>query len=341
MKLKYLLAASAFALTGATAKADDVLHIYNWTDYTSMDMLKKFTADTGIKVTLDTFDTNETLLAKLRAGSSGYDITVASTDFIPIMVSQNLIQKVDISKLPGYENLDDKWKNTAWDPGNTYSIPWQWGVTSYVIDTAKYKGPTDSLKTLFEPPEELRGKVGMFAAPTEVISLALRYLDKAPCNGNPDDLKAVYSLLEKQKPFLKNYNSDGNLEREVSGETISAQIANGEGMRARFENPTLKFVFAKEGGVGWVDNIVVPASAARPDLAKKFISFMMDPKNAAMESVAGGYPTGVKGADAFLPENMKTAPELHLPDGYKTVVNPTCPEEVIKKYDALWTRLRQ
>ena len=127
----------------------------------------------------------------------------------------------------------------------------------------------------------------------------------------------------------------------MSGETVAAQIANGEGMRARFEKPTLRFVFAKEGGVAWVDNIVVPASAARPDLAKKFISFMMDPKNAALESVAGGYPTGVKGAEAFLPDNMRSAPELSLPAGYKTVVTPSCPEAVTKKYDALWTRLRQ
>ena len=338
MKIASLLAATALFASSALAHAEDVLHIYNWTDYTSMPMLKKFTDETGIKVTLDTFDTNETLLAKLRGGSSGYDITVASTDFIPILVSQGLIQKVNISNLPGYENIDDKWKNSAWDPKNVYSIPWQWGVTSFIIDTAAYKGPTDSLKALFEPPEELRGKIGMFSAPTEVISLALRYLGKPPCNNDTADLRAVSDLLEKQKPFVKTYSSDGNLDREASGETIAAQIANGEGMRARFQKPTLKFVFAKEGGVGWVDNIVVPASAARPDLAKKFISFMMDPKNAAMESEAGGYPTGVKDA---LPAAFEAAPELHLPDGYVTVVNPTCSEEVIKKYDLIWTRLRQ
>ena len=215
-------------------------------------------------------------------------------------------------------------------------------MTSYIIDTAVYKGPTDSLKTRFDPPEELRGKIGMFAAPTEVISLALRYLDKPPWNCNTSDLRAVYAVLEKQKPFVKTYNSDGNLEREVSGETIAAQIANGEGiMRARFEKPSLKLVFAKEGGVGWVDNIVVPTSASRSDLAKKFISFMMDPKNAAMESTAVAYPTGVKGANAYLPERMKTAPELHLPEDYKTDINPSCPEDVIRKYDVLWTRLRQ
>lgn len=193
---------------------------------TSTNMLKKFTAETGAKVTLDRFDTNETLLAKLRSGSSGYDITVASTDFIPLMVKQGLIQPVHIADLAGYENLDARWKDTLWDPGNVYSIPWQWGVTSALVDSAVYKGPTDTLKTLFEPP---RGS----------------------------------------------------------------------------------------------------------------ISFMMDPKNAAMELVASGYPTGVKGADAFLTPEVQSVPELKMPAGYQTVVTPTCPEEVTRKYDLIWTRLRQ
>jgi spermidine/putrescine transport system substrate-binding protein len=341
MKFKHTAALIALTLLCSAAQAEEVLHIYNWTDYLSKPLLEKFTKDTGIQVSVDTFDNNETLLSKLRAGSSGYDITVASTDFLPILKSEGLIQKIDIATLAGYENLDDRWKNTEWDPGNAYSIPWHWGVTSYNVDTDVYKGPTDSLKLLFEPPEELKGKVGMFSSPTEVIALALRYLDKPPCNNNPEDLKAVDALLQGQKPFVKTYDSAGLLDRQVSGETVISQIANGEAMRARFQKPSLKFVFGKEGGVAWVDSVVVPTSAARPDLAKKFISYVMDPKNSAMEQEAIGYPTGVKGTAAFLPENVATAPELQLPDGYVTVVNPTCPEDVIRKYDLIWTKLRQ
>ena len=341
MRLKYLAAVGALAFSVTPALAEDVLHIYNWTGYISQPMLDKFTKETGIKTSVDTFDTNETLLSKLRAGSSGYDITIPSTDFITIMIKEKLIQPVNISTLPGYENVDDKWKKTEWDPGNVYSIPWHWGISSFVVDTAIYKGPTDSLKLLFDPPDELKGKIGMMASPTEVISLALRYLDKPPCNNNSDDLKAVDALLQKQKPFVKTYDSSGMADRLASGEAAMVHVANGEGMNARFQRASLKFVFAKEGGVAWVDNVVVPASAARPDLAKKFISFIMDPKNAAMEQEAIGYPTSVKGTQPFLPEKVAKAPELQPPEGYKTVVNPTCPEEVIKKYDLIWTKLRQ
>jgi spermidine/putrescine transport system substrate-binding protein len=337
-----LLSATALAsILAVPAMAEDVLHIYNWTGYISDEMLAKFTADTGIAVSLDTFDNNETLLAKLRTGSAGYDITIASTDFVPIMIQEGLIQKVDIAGLPNYANLDPQWKESAWDMGNAYSIPWHWGVTSYAVDTSVYTGPTDSLALLFEPPPELQGKVGMFSSPTEVIALAMRYLDIAPCTTDAEELKAVDALLQAQKPFVKIYDSAGLGGRLASGETPISQVANGEAMNARFQNENLKFVFAKEGGVAWIDNVVVPASAARPDLALKFIDFIMDPANAALEQAAIGYPTGVLGTGPLLPENVANAPELAVPADYKKVVSPVCSAEALEKYDLIWTRLRQ
>jgi len=344
-KRKYMGAALAVMLSAAfnptAALAEDVLHIYNWTGYISQPMLDKFTAETGIKVSLDTFDNNETLLAKLRSGSGGYDITVASTDFVPVMIQEGLIQPLNAAELENYDKLDPQWKATDWDKGNVYSIPWHWGVTSYSVDTATYTGPTDSLKLLFEPPAELKGKVGMFSSPTEVIALASRYLDIAPCSTNVDELKKIDALLQGQKEFVKIYDSAGLLDRQVSGETIVSQIANGEAMRARFQKGTLKFVFAKEGGVAWVDNVVVPKTAARADLAKKFVSFIMNPENAALEQKEIGYPTGVLGTAAMLPKEVAEAPELMIPEGYKKVVSPVCSPEATKAYDLIWTKLRQ
>ncbi len=335
------LAALLSGFASGASRAEDVLHIYNWNGYISQEMLDKFKAETGVTVSLDTFDNNETLLAKLRSGSAGYDITVASTDFIPILISEGLIQKMDISKLENYEHVDAQWKNTEWDPGNVYSIPYHWGVTSYAVDTAAYSGPVDSLSVLFEPPAELQGKIGMFSSPTEVIALAMRHLDIAPCTTDPEKLKAVDALLQAQKPFVKIYDSSGVLGRLASGETAISQVANGEAMNARFQKPSLKFVFAKEGGVAWIDNIVVPSSAARPDLAAKFISFFMKPENAALEQKEIGYPTGVAGTETMLPKDIATAPEVHVPADYKKVVNPVCSKEALQKYDLIWTRLRQ
>jgi len=340
--LKKMLLAAAIAIgTSAPALAEDVLRIYNWNGYTSQAMLDKFTQETGVKVSMDTFDNNETLLAKLRSGSSGYDITIASTDFLKILIDEKLVQPVDIEGLSNYKNLDSQFTTSAWDPGNKYSIPWHWGITSYQVDTAVYPGVADSLSLLFDPPAELQGKIGMFSSPTEVIALALRSLGKDMCTDDVDTLRAVDALLQKQKPSVKIYDSSGVASRQISGETAMTQVANGEALQARLSKPTLKFVFAKEGGVAWVDNVVVPSTASRPDLALKFINFILDPANAALEQKEIGYPTGVSSASKLLPPEIASAPELSPPEGFKSFVNPTCSAETLRKYDLIWTKLRQ
>src|SRR6267154_1462001 len=210
-------AMSAVAMCAAPhfAAADSgQLHIYNWTDYTSDEMIKKFEAETGIKVTIDTYDSNETALAKLSSGAAGYDVIIISNDFIPIFVNQHLLQDVGVASMSNFKNLEPQYQKRAWDPEARYSVPWVWGTTSYSVNTEVYKGPTDSLKPLFEPPAELKGKIGMFGSPSEVMSLALVYLGKPQCNENPADLKELNALLQKQKPFVKVYNSDGTVERQ-------------------------------------------------------------------------------------------------------------------------------
>ena len=345
MKLAKWLFATAVAaplLMGGRAHADGKeLLFYNWTDYTSPELLKKFEAETGIKVTLDTYDSNETLLAKLKSGGTGYDIVVPSSDFVPIFIKEGLLERVDAPKMSNYKNLGARWRKEPWDPGNTYTIPWQAGVTSAIVDTAVYKGPTDSLKLLFDPPAELAGKVGMFGSPSEVISLALVYLGKPACDTDPATLKALSSLLEKQKPKVKLYNSDGIRDRMIAGETVLHQSWSGDSMRARLEKPSLKFVYGKEGAVLWADNIAIPKGAKNPENAKKFMDFMMQPENAALETNFAGYQNGVDGSMKFVKPEYASAPEFNIPPDYPIRLTQVCPEQATKAYDRIWTKLRQ
>ena len=267
-RLKKSLAGVALALgalcTGSHIAAADsgVLHIYNWTDYTSPEMVKKFEQDTGIKVTIDTYDSNETALAKLSSGAAGYDVIIISNDFIPIFVNQHLLQDVGVASMPNFKNLEPQYQKRSWDPEARYSVPWVWGTTSYSVNTDVYKGPTDSLKPLFEPPAELKGKIGMFGSPSEVMSLALVYLGKPQCNTDPADLKQLNALLEAQKPFVKVYNSDGTVERQVSGETVMHQQWSGKALETRQQKPAFRYVYPKEGIIGWMDNVAVPTGGA-------------------------------------------------------------------------------
>jgi len=176
-----IFAAAAAMLALGSAKADGELFIYNWTEYTPPELITKFEKESGIKVSVDTYDSNETLLAKLQAGATGYDIVVPSQNFVPIMINEGLIQKVGVHALPNFKNMKDRWKFPEWDPKHEYTGPWQWGTTSFSYNSELYSGKGTSLKEFFEPTDEVKGRLSVFQTPDEVVSLANIYLDIPFC----------------------------------------------------------------------------------------------------------------------------------------------------------------
>ena len=341
-KLMLIAAAAAVMMTGApAARAAGDLFLYNWTDYTSPDLIGKFEEETGIKVTLDTYDSNETLLAKLKQGGGGYDIVVPSHNFVEILINEGLLRKIDAKSLPGYDNIDPKWQGPPWDPENAYTVPWQWGTTSFTVDTALYGGDIDTYAVLFEPPGELQGGIGMFNAPDEVIPMAQIYLGLPLCNESPEDMKQVLTLLENQKPHVKVYNSDGILERLVSGDTAIHMNWNGYSLRARKEKASLRYAYPREGTLSWFDNVAVPASARNYENALEFVAFMLKAENAAVQSNFAGYANGIAGSAEFMSDELKAAPEVNAPADVKAVFTRSCPEKAIKLADRVWTKLKQ
>ena len=329
------------AFSAGAASAAGELFLYNWSDYTAPDLIKKFENETGIKVTLDIYDSNETLLAKLKSGGGAYDIVVPTHNFIPIMIQEGLIQKIDASKLKGYENINEQMKSPPWDPGNVYTIPWNTGSTSFSIDTAVYKGPVDSFKILFEPPDELKGKISMFDSAEENASLALIYKGYPLCNEDPAQMQTILDLLLGQKPSIKVYSSEGLHERLISGDVVMSGIWNGAAMRARKEKPSIKYIYPKEGVMGWADNLVVPVGAKNRESALKFMEFMLQPENMAIQTNFSGYANAIKGSEAFMNDDLKDAPELQVPEGVKVHFQSTCPENAIRLLDKVWTKVKQ
>ena len=341
MKLKVLLGATALSFVAGTSHAEGELFIYNWTDYTAPDLIEKFEAETGISVTLDTYDSNETLLAKLQSGATGYDIVVPSHNFVEIFISEGLLQPINASALAGYSNINADFTSPSWDENNTYTIPWQWGTTSFTVNTDVYGGDIDTYDVLFQPPAELQGQIGMFKSPDEVVSMALIALGLPLCSENPEDLQQVLELLTAQKPHVKTYNSDGILERLVSGDAAAHQNWNGYSIRARTENAALTYAFPKEGVITWADNVAVVKGAPNYDNAIKFIEFMMIPENIAIQSNFAGYSNGISGSEAFMKEDLKVASELSPPEGTPLVFSQTCSPKAIELQDRVWTTLLQ
>ena len=339
---RLVLAAAVLSLLAVPAHAaGGHLYLYTWTDYTPPELIKQFEKETEIAVTVDTYDSNETLLAKLKGGSAGYDVVVITSDFVPIFIEQGLLTKIDAKKLPHFGNIEPRWRGPAWDPANAYTVPFHWGVTAYAYNTTKVPGAFDSLKPLFDPPPEARGKIGMLGTASEVMSLAELDLGLAPCQTETAAMKKVDALLERQRPSVEVYNSDGIIERLASGEALMHQVWNGDAARARLLNPAIRFVFPKEGVAGWMDNFAVPRDARDADNAKLFLDFMMQPEIIAQSSNFTHYANAITGGAAFLDQEMRTAPELKLPADLKIVFTPTCPAPALRLIDKVWTRLRR
>jgi spermidine/putrescine transport system substrate-binding protein len=318
------------------------LHIYNWGDYTNPDLITKFEQAHQVTVTLDSYISNEEMLAKVQAGNSGYDIVVPGDYMVNIMIGKDLLEKSEPNQMPNFKNLDPRWVDVWWDKGRHYSIPWQWGVTAFSVDTAVYNGPdVNSLKMMFEPPKELQGRINMLDDMNDVINAGLRYLGLPRCNANPEDLKKLNALLQAAKPHWRTMSYD-TINLTVSKDVDLSQVWNGAAMRAREKRPTMQFIFPKEGATLWMDNVAILKGAPNLENAKLFMDFIMDPENAALISAYAKYNNGVAGSEAFLPPEMQDAPEItevSKAPGLEFV--PTCPENVARLYDKIWTNLKR
>ncbi|MGE1177575.1 extracellular solute-binding protein [Pseudomonas sp. BW7P1] len=322
-------------------QAAEKLNVVSWSGYFSPEILAKFQKQTGIEVTVDSYDSNETLLAKLKQGGAGYDVAIPSHQFIPILIKENLLERFDPVKEPYYAGVVDNLKKPSWDPEGAYSVPFIWGTTSVVLDSGRYKGPADSYKVLYEPPAELQGRINMFDSVSDMVDMASLYLNIPLCSEDPKQMQQILTLLKAQKPFVKTYSSKAGSIREnlASGEIDMSMFWGGSSMRAREMKPSLKYLYPKEGVLAWVDNMVIPAGSKNPANAKAFIAFLSQPENSAMTQNFLKHQSPIKGVEPFLDANLKDAPELHIPEGTHVVFSKTCGEGAIRLADRLWTNL--
>jgi spermidine/putrescine transport system substrate-binding protein len=339
--LKYSIAVTALAFAAGQALAEGELHIYNWGDYTSPELIKKFEDQFKVKVTLDSYDSNETMLSKVRAGNSGYDIVVPSDYTVKIMIDDGLLEKTEPSSMENAKHIDPRFLNVYWDDGRHYSVPWQFGKTNFVVDTAKYKGDIDTLSILFNPPEELKGQINILDDINSVMHAAERYVGVPRCSADKADLKKVNDALMAAKPFWKTFSYDTDAKMN-SGDVIATQTWNGMAYRIRQKMPTVKFAYPKEGVEGWMDNVSVLKGAKNIENAKLFQNFIMDPQNAAMISNFAGYDNGIKGSHEFMSKDLAASPELNSPAGApEAEFVPPCPPEVVEIYNKIWTNLKK
>jgi spermidine/putrescine transport system substrate-binding protein len=340
MKRYLITTAMLFA---APAFAEGELKVYHWFEYIPQELVDKFTAETGIKVTIDTYDSNEAMLASLKAGKLGeYDVAVPGDYMVQIMGNEGLLDTYTPEEMPNFGNIASQWVDVPFDPGRHSSIPYQWGSTSFSVNRDVYKGDIDSLGIIFNPPAELKGKINALDSQGEVLALGSIYLGIPQCSQDKEQLKALNEMLLTAKQDWASFGSDNAKDVLVSGDAAAGMIYNGFSSKARAEGANVEYAYPKEGFIVWMDNVVLLKDAPNRDNALKFMNFLLDPANAAAVTNYAAYTAGVTGVDAYLDEAIKTSPENNPPaDAPAGSFIAVCDEPTQKLYDAIWTNLKK
>ncbi len=287
-----LLRAMLFVLFAAPVHADDVLHLYNWNNYISDSTIARFEAQCGCRVVQDYYSDNEEMLAKLAAGASGYDLIVPTGNAVEALIRQHALRPLDKSLLPNLKNIDPAFLNTAFDPGNKYSVPYAFTLTLIGYNSEKLsqlKLPVDSWAVIFEPRylEKLKGRVTVLDSQRELLAAALKYLGYSANDTDEAHWKEARDLIIRAKPYWAAFNASsyikeltiGNIwlvhgySNDIFQADLDAQKA-GRGFRILASIP-------KEGAVLALDSMVLHKSGPRPDLAHRFINFMLEGKNSS------------------------------------------------------------
>ncbi|MCK9200817.1 MAG: spermidine/putrescine ABC transporter substrate-binding protein [Gallionella sp.] len=274
------------------AQAADVLHLYNWNNYISDVTIARFETQCACRVVQDYYSDNEEMLAKLAAGATGYDLIVPTGNAVESLVRQRALRPLDKSQLPKLNNIDPAYLNTAFDPGNKYSVPYAYTLTLIGYNSARLRElniPVDSWAAIFEPRhlEKLKGRVTVLDSQRELLAAALKYLGYSANDTIEAHWKQARDLIVRAKPYWAAFNASSYIKELTVGNIwlvhgYSSDIFQAD-IDAQNAQRGFRIVAAipKEGAVLALDSMVLHKSGPRPDLAHRFIDFMLEGRNAA------------------------------------------------------------
>ena len=339
--IRTMLALLVGLLFALPAGAVEKVYVYNWTEYIPESLLEQFTRETGIEVVYSTYDSNETMYAKLKLiQKDGYDVAFPSTYFVSRMGREGMLQPLDRALLPNMKDLDPALLDKPYDRGNVYSIPYMWGSTGIGVNSKEIPlASVTSWKDLWNP--QYKGKLLLQDDMREVFHMALKIKGYSSNTTDPKQIEEAYLLIKELMPNVLLFNSDSPRLPYLAGEVNLGMIWNGEAYMAEQENPAIRYVYPKEGVNLWVDSYVIPKSARNVKNAHAFINFMMKPEVAKICVEENGYASPVLTALPLLDEavrNNKTVfpdREMIAAGEFQTDVG-----KALAIYQQYWEKLR-
>lgn len=321
--------------------AGKVLNLYIWSEYIPDEVIAAFTKETGIKVKVSTYDSNEAMYAKVKLVGKGYDLVVPSSDYVGLMRQQGLLAPIDVKKIPNFQLIETRFTNQSFDPGNQFSVPYMWGSTAIAVNTALIPAESvQSMADLWKP--ELKGKLLLPNDSREVMGIGLKALGYSINETNPEHLRQAFEKLQSLIPSVRVFDSDSPKQALLAGEVAAGLVWNGEAYVANGENAAIRYVYPNEGFSLWLDSFCMPKGAKNIEAAYAFLEYVLRPKVAAAISKEMGYSSPNSKVFDFLPAEMKTNAIFNPPASEATRGEflDSLDDKTLKIYEGYWVKLK-
>jgi spermidine/putrescine transport system substrate-binding protein len=336
-----LLLAAAVTLCGTAVStfAAETLHVYNWADYVSPDLVTRFEKENDCKVVIDTFDSNETMFAKIKAGGTGYDLIFPTSYMVKVMQQEGMLADIDKAQVPNLKNVDPEALTKVYDTKMAHSVPYTMGYAVFAYRKDKLKDVEPSWAVFAR--KDLKKRATLFDDMRETIGAALKQLGYSLNTRDEKQLAEARDLVIQWKKNIAKFDNEGYKAGLDSGEFILVQGYSGDLFQVAQENEKVAIAIPKEGVSIGCDQMVIPKNAPQPKLAHKFINFLLDADVSAENMEWMGYLCPNKEGLKKVSEDFLKNPAVNIPDAIKAkseVLEELGPD--LAKYTKVWDEIK-
>jgi len=340
---KRLMCIAVAVLLAATARAEkNKLNIFIWSEYIDPKIIEQFSKENDCKVNVDLYEDNESMMAKLQGGGTSlYDISVPSDYIIPALIKNGLLAPLRKENIPNMKNLDPKFANREYDPGNKYTAPYQWGTVGLYVRKKPGETIDETWGLIFDPKKSIGSFLIMDDARAS-IGAALKYKGYSLNSTDKKQLREARDLLIQAKARSLGFEGGVGVKNKILAKVCRAGVVyNGDAVRGMKEDAETVFFVPREGSEIWLDSMVIPSKAPNRDMAEKFINYILEAKIGAQLSNFNQYPTPNLAAREFInPADLKNIAIYPSAEQMKVL-------EFVKDlgaktgwYDELWTSIK-
>ncbi|MGN0452260.1 MAG: PotD/PotF family extracellular solute-binding protein [Ruminococcus sp.] len=317
LSLAVIIALSCCVMFSACQSYDGEINVYNWGENISngedgtMDVIYEFEKQFNIKVNYTNYETNEELYNILSSSNSSYDVIIPSDYMIEKLISEGLLRKINFDNIPNYKNIGEDYKNLSFDPENEYSVPYTWGVVALCYNKSILGSEVKGFADLWN--KDNSGSIVMINNSRDAMAIAMQMCGADPTNPTKEDIDKAYNKLLEQKPLVKKYVMDQVFTEMEGAQAGLAPYYAGDIYNMLLNNEDLAYCLPEEGSNFFVDSMCIPTCSQNPELAEKFINFMLEAEVGAANAEYIGYATPNTAAYELLDDEIKNS-KLIYPD---------------------------